>query len=173
MSKRQSNTSPPPDADLPVIFLDENIGSPVLVTELRTLKGWSVEYQIERPREFPRGMKDPELIAECGKRGWILVSCDDRFRYKEISRNAIDNNCTKVLLFPEGQYSGLQYRSALIAAQQRILTIARQHAKTPCLMRIFIDGRVKPMNEKARSEMTSRERTAQKYGKAALGGESA
>jgi hypothetical protein len=164
MSKRQSDTSTQPNGDTPVIFLDENIGSPGLVEELRTLKGWTVEYQLERLAEFPRGMKDPELFAACGRRGWIIVTCDDRFRYKQGSKTAVTDHCVKAVVFPEGQYSGLQYRSALVVAQQRILAICRQYAGAPCLIRILVSGEIRIMNDKPRSEMTAKEKTARKYG---------
>jgi PIN domain-containing protein len=163
MSKKRSGSSKP-HRSLPTIFLDENMGSPELVEELRTLQCWAVEYQLDHLDVFPRGMLDPDLIAECGRRTWAIISCDDRFRYQKRSKEAVVQHKVKVLMFPEGEYSGLQYRSALVAAHQRILSLLRKHVGTHCFARILVSGEIRPLEQKQRSAMTSREKTASKYG---------
>jgi uncharacterized protein with PIN domain len=61
----------PPD---PVLFIDRNLGARVLPNALR-LAGFSI---VVHDEHFPgrQNVPDPEVIEECGKNGWALLTAD-------------------------------------------------------------------------------------------------
>lgn len=85
-SKRRSATSTPlPD---PVFFLDRNLGAEKLPTQLK-----AAGFQVIVHQDHYRGrqdVQDPEIIAECGKNGWFLLTADSALitRWAQDIKNA-------------------------------------------------------------------------------------
>ena len=69
-SRRRSNTLPPE----PVFFTDRNLGAEYLPAELRSAGFRLVVHEDHFNKR--QDVDDPEVIAECGRHGWILLTAD-------------------------------------------------------------------------------------------------
>ncbi len=70
-SRRQSHTLPPE----PIFFTDRNLGAEYLPAELRSA-GFRLVVHDEHFNKR-QDVDDPEVIAECGRQGWLLLSRAD------------------------------------------------------------------------------------------------
>jgi len=122
-SEKQSDTSTPPPRDPPTGFLlDENLSSADIADFLRRLK--SVDWHIELHTDhFPRGASDVEVIKECGARGWVLVSCDDRIRYVPQNKAAVLDHSVRAFMFGKGNYQGIEYAAALVVGRMHMFKV--------------------------------------------------
>jgi hypothetical protein len=165
MSPKPSPTSKPPE--VPVLYLDENFGvKPEILAELEK---YSSVWKIERHRtHFPHdSVPDDDVLEFCGKHGWILITKDDKLRVRHAE--AAKKYNVKVFLFSSGNYRGMDYVAALICARNKIVRMI-QKRDGHFFARITMEGKVFPLGEgeyKAAKDMTSAEKTAQKYGKVA------
>jgi hypothetical protein len=146
-------------------MLDENLSGPKVAGPTRQLRDWQVVTHTDAfPRDkHPDPVPDPVVLERCGKENWILISCDDRIRRVPRNKAAAIEHRAKVFMFPEGNYSGPEYVAALTIARRKLLNLARKTAG-PFFARIHINGDVSLLDQKPKQEMTSRERTALKYG---------
>ena len=169
MSKKPSDTSTPLLEPPRVIFLDENLSSPKIGELLRHFPhDWQVELYYDH---FEPRKPDLEIIEICGQRGWVLVSCDDRIRTVAINRAAVNRHQVYAFMFPKGNYHWVDYSAALIVARHSMISLMRKTAPPMCA-RIFINGQIKPLfQHRPPTEMTSRERTALKYGQKVINGD--
>ena len=126
MSRKPSSTSglldPPP-----TVLLDENLSSPDIVAELRR---WNADWEIELHRKhFPNPRTpDADILETCGRRGWILVSVDDRMRRVPENREAARRYRARVFLFPRSFSSGAEYRAALTAGRHSSTQVCEEDA---------------------------------------------
>lgn len=167
MSKKRSNTSTLLDPP-PVILLDENLSSPDIAEELGR---WTSEWTVELHRKhFPNPKTpDTEVLAFCGKRGWILVSVDDRMRHVPENVNAAKTSGARVFCFPRSYVSGAEYRSALTAGRYKLLHYARK-MPPPNFARITREGTVGFFErDKTKPGASSRDRTRVKYPGVSIG----
>lgn len=166
MSPKQSPTSKP--LKVPVLYLDENFGiKPEMVAELQK---YSADWQIEQHcTHFPRdplkdSLGDDEVLAFCGQKGWALVTKDDKLRVRHAA--AAEAHGVKVFLFANGNHKGMSYVSAMICARHKIRRMIGKR-DGHFFARITMEGQVYPLGEgehKSAKDMTSSEKTAQKYG---------
>src|SRR5689334_1139140 len=162
MSAKQSDTSTPPRDPPPVLLLDENLSSADIAMWLRKFHGeWKIELHTDH---FPRGLPDVEVIRECADRGWTLVSCDDRIRYVPQNKAAVFKHRVRVFMFGKGNYQGVEYAAALVVGRGQVINAIRK-TSGPFLARIQIKGEVVMLEpQQTTGEMSSRDKTARKYG---------
>lgn len=163
MSEKPSNTlTLPLHESPPALLLDENLSSSDIATFLRRIR---TEWQIELCIDYlPRGAPDPDVINECGRREWVLISCDDRIRYVPENKAAAIRNRLKAFMFNKGNYQGVEYAAALIVGRSQLLNMVK-NTVGPFFARIQRGGDVLLLEPKAASPATSsREKTARKYG---------
>lgn len=139
MSKKRSNTSGLLDTP-PVVLLDENLSSPDIAEELgRWVSDWTIKLHKEC---FPNPRTpDVEVLERCASEGWILVSVDDKMRYRADSKRIARIRGARVFLFPRAYTSGAEYRAALTAGRHRLLKLARK-MPPPNFARITREGSV-------------------------------
>lgn len=162
MSEKPSDTLTLPLRDpLPTLLLDENLSSSDIAEFLRRIRK---EWQIELHTDYlARGASDVEVITECGRREWILISCDDRIRYVPENKAAVIRNRVQVFMFNKGNYQGVEYAAALIVGRTQLLNMIRLTAG-PFFARITRSGDVVALEPKPSKADTSRDKTARKYG---------
>ena len=86
MKKRSvaNSTSPKPPEEL-TFFLDRQLGRYKIAGALRKA-GLNIEIHDDH---FAQNAEDPEWLTTCGKRNWIVVTRDERIRYRVAERQAI------------------------------------------------------------------------------------
>lgn len=167
MSETLSNISTPlPPDELPALLLDENLCSPDIAELLRRFpKEWRIEIHTDH---LPRGCSDVQVIEHCGSFGLTLVSCDDRIRYVPQNKASVLRHRVRAFMFNKGNYQGVEYAAAMIVGRGQILNTIRKTAG-PFFARIRRTGEVELLEPKPRSstegkELTSKEKTARRYG---------
>jgi hypothetical protein len=78
-----SSGSKPPEAL--IFFIDRSLGKKIVAQALRQI-GAAVEIHDEH---FAPDAKDEDWLVEVGRRGWIVLTKDDRIRYRITERAAI------------------------------------------------------------------------------------
>jgi len=79
-----NSTSPKPPEEL-TFFLDRQLGRYKIAGALRKA-GLNIEIHDDH---FAQNAEDPEWLTTCGKRNWIVVTRDERIRYRVAERQAI------------------------------------------------------------------------------------
>ncbi len=96
--------------------------------------GWLVERHDDH---FAAATPDPEWIAEAGKRGWIILTADERIRYNPLEKAAYLNSGTLVFLLANRKSAtGAEMADAFIAART---SIARQNP--PAIFKVSVSER--------------------------------
>ncbi len=86
----------PPEAF--TLFLDENTCSRKLVEALRT-----ADISVERSTDhFPRGTPDAEWIPLVTSRGWLILTADDRIRYRSNEKIAVQESRARLFVLSAG-----------------------------------------------------------------------
>lgn len=166
MSAKPSDTSTRPHDPPLVLLLDENLSSEDIAQFLRRIPHiWQVELHTDH---FARGLPDVDVIRECATRGWVLISCDDRIRYVPQNKAAVIKYSARVFMFNNGNYQGIEYAAALIVGRNQLANAVRKTVG-PFLARVFIKGEIVMLEPKeSTTGLSSREKTARKYGDRAL-----
>jgi uncharacterized protein with PIN domain len=79
-----NSTSPKPPEEL-TFFLDRQLGRYKVAGALRKA-GLNIEIHDDH---FAQNAEDPEWLTACGKKNWIVVTRDERIRYRVAERQAI------------------------------------------------------------------------------------
>ncbi|GAB1413414.1 hypothetical protein MASR1M97_21500 [Candidatus Desulfobacillus denitrificans] len=77
--------TPRPVSD-PVFFIDRSLGRKQVAQALREA-GATVEVHDDH---FPQATPDVDWLAEVGRRGWVVLSKDERIRRNRIERTALE-----------------------------------------------------------------------------------
>lgn len=72
--------------------------------------------------------KDEDWLTSVGQRGWIVLTKDDRIRYRATERAALKKAGVKTFVLTSGQLQGKEMAEAFIKALPRMkrLTVRRQ-----------------------------------------------
>lgn len=83
-SKKQSATSLKPPEQV-IFFIDASLGRKTVAQALRNV-GAKVETHDDH---FPQGTPDELWLYKVGEQGWVVLTKDDRIRYRELERQAL------------------------------------------------------------------------------------
>jgi len=75
------------------------LGKKIIAAKLR-LRGLTVEVHDDH---FPQNAPDEDWLLEVGKRGWIVLTKDDRIRYRPAALEAYRSNKVRVFIFGSGE----------------------------------------------------------------------
>ncbi len=139
-SKRQSapNSKPP---NSPVLFLDRALGNKVVAQALRDA---GVEVQAHSDH-FAPDATDEEWLLEVGRRGWIVLTKDDRIRYRIAERTALIAANVRAFILVSGNLSGPDMALVFVAALPAMLRFTDQYSP-PFIAKIYKDGRVRMLD---------------------------
>jgi uncharacterized protein with PIN domain len=126
----------PPDSGL-VLFVDRSLGQKVIAEKLRQ-SGVKVEIHDDH---FPQDAPDEHWIEEVGKRGWVVLTKDDRIRYRPAALEAYRRHKVRVFIFGSGEMKAQEMADAFVKALPKISRFASRKA-APFFARISRSGLV-------------------------------
>jgi len=103
-SKKQSAAKPP---DGTVFFLDRSIDVEPIRTEL-VKAGITVEIHDDH---FARDEEDRIWLRAIGERGWVVLTKDQRLRYRPLELAALRASGAKVFVLTAGNLRGIEIAS--------------------------------------------------------------
>jgi len=109
----------PPDSGL-VFFVDRSLGQKVIAEKLRQ-SGVKVEIHDDH---FPQDAPDEHWIEEVGKKGWVVLTKDDRIRYRPAALEAYRRHKVRVFIFGSGEMKAQEMADAFVKALPKISRFA-------------------------------------------------
>ena len=125
LSKKRSNTSLRGRRPKSRYFLDRNLGSFYLPTQLRAA-GLDITIHDDL---YAQTERDPWIFYECGKQGYIVVTSDTEFIKSFPHMAAIALARTTVLAFSNNNYKSEVRGNAFLKARPRITAELSKHKK--------------------------------------------
>jgi hypothetical protein len=138
-SKKQSaaNSGSTPPKPALVFFVDRSLGQKVIAEKLRQ-NGVDVEIHDDH---FPQNALDEDWLSEVGQRGWVVLTKDDRIRYRPTELAAYMLNKVRVFVFGSGEMKAQEMADAFTKALPKIFRFTRKNS-APFFVRISRNGRV-------------------------------
>ena len=133
-SKKQSAAKPP---DGTVFFIDRSLGVEPLRTEL-TKSGLMVEIHDDH---FARDEEDRVWLRTVGERNWVVLTKDQRLRYRPLEIAALRASNARVFVLTAGNLRGIEIAAVFLGALPRIHRILRSRPG-PFVARISQSGHV-------------------------------
>lgn len=123
-----------------VFFVDRSLGKHVVAQALR-LAGATVEVHDDR---FPPDATDEEWLADVGKKGWIVLTKDNRLRYHSREKATLLRWGVKAFILTARNLKGDEIAGAFAAALPRINNFLERHTKA-CIVAVSRDGTLRPI----------------------------
>jgi PIN like domain len=120
-----------------VFFIDRSLGNKIVAQALRDI-GETVEIHDDH---FAPDAKDEDWLVEVGKRGWIVLTKDDRIRYRATERTALAAARVRAFVLTSSQLQGTEMAAAFVKALPRIKRLIANHTP-PFIARISRSGNV-------------------------------
>jgi PIN domain-containing protein len=138
-SKRRSAASSgsTPLSSPVVFFIDRSLGKKIIAERLREA-GVIVEIHDDH---FRQDALDQVWLTEIGKRGWIVLTKDDRIRYRPAELDAYRSNKLRVFIFGSGEIKAQEMADAVAKAMPKILRLV-ERTPAPFFARISRTGSV-------------------------------
>jgi hypothetical protein len=118
--------------------LDACLGGGVLASALREA-GATV---ISHDDVFPQGTPDEVWLREAGIRGWLVLTKDDKIRYRAITIEAMRRFSVRAFVLTGKTLTGSQMAEAFVKALPDIWRLARSPA-LPVIARVTASGSVR------------------------------
>lgn len=90
---------------------------------------------------FAADATDEAWLADVGKRGWIVLTKDDRIRYRVTERTALESARVKAFVLTSSQLQGADMAAAFVKALPRIKRLISSYAP-PFIGRVSRTGDV-------------------------------
>jgi predicted nuclease of predicted toxin-antitoxin system len=132
---RKPFAAKPPDGT--VFFIDRSLGVEPIRTELRKA-GIVVEIHDDH---FTRDADDRVWLRTAGERGWVVLTKDQRLRYRPLEIAALRASKARVFVLVAGNLRGSEIASVFVAALPRIFAILNSRPG-PFVARISRAGRI-------------------------------
>lgn len=120
-----------------VFFLDRSLGGRIVSETLRA-QGEAVE---AHDRHFVQDAADVEWLGEVGRKGWVVLSKDDRIRLNEVERSALVEAGVAAFFLNRGDLTGPQMASVFVKALPAMKRALRRFP-VPFIARISAHGEV-------------------------------
>ena len=133
-SKKRSVAKPPEEE---VFFVDRSLGVEPIRSSLER-EGVIVKIHDDL---FKRDEEDHVWLAEVGNRNWVVLTKDQRLRYRPLEIAALRDSRCRVFVLVAGNMKGIEIASVFVKALRRIFAILRSHPG-PFVARISKSGRV-------------------------------
>jgi predicted nuclease of predicted toxin-antitoxin system len=115
-SKKQSAAKPP---DGTVFFIDRSLGKEPIRTELINA-GLVVEIHDDH---FARDEEDRVWLRTVGERGWVVLTKDQRLRYRPLEIAALRASRARVFVLTAGNLRGIEIAAVFVSALPRIFRV--------------------------------------------------
>ena len=131
-SKKRSVAKPP---DGTVFFIDRSLGVEPIRTEL-IKSGLAIEIHDDH---FARDEEDRVWLRTVGERGWVVLTKDQRLRYRPLEITALRASNARVFVLTSGNLRGIEIAAVFRAALPRIHRIL-QSRPGPFVARVSQSG---------------------------------
>jgi len=121
----------------PVFFLDRSVGKHSVADPLRAA-GMKVEIHDDH---FPPAAQDQDWLPVVGARGWYVLTCDARIRYRRLEITAAQDARVGMFVIVSKNLTGPEIAEILIKAINRIHRFIKSHRR-PFVAKIYRDGSV-------------------------------
>src|SRR5207249_11200287 len=115
-SKKQSAAKPP---DETVFFIDRSLGIDRIRTELIRV-GLAAEIHDDH---FARDEEDRVWLRTVGERGWVVLTKDQRLRYRPLEIGALRASHARVFVLTAGNLRGSEIAAVFLAALPRMYRV--------------------------------------------------
>jgi predicted nuclease of predicted toxin-antitoxin system len=115
-SKKQSVAKPP---DGTVFFIDRSLGVEPIRTELIN-SGLEVEIHDDH---FPRDEEDRIWLQVVGERGWVVLTKDQKLRYRPLEIGALRASKARVFVLTAGNLRGAEIAAVFAAAVPHMVRV--------------------------------------------------
>jgi predicted nuclease of predicted toxin-antitoxin system len=133
-SKKQSAAKPP---DGTVFFIDRSLGVEPLRKELINA-GLIVQIHDDH---FARDEEDRIWLHAVGKRAWVVLTKDQRLRYRPLEISALRASNVRVFVLTAGNLRGSEIAAVFLAALPRIYRVLNSQSG-PFMARVSQSGHV-------------------------------
>jgi predicted nuclease of predicted toxin-antitoxin system len=134
-SKKPSAAKPP---DGTVFFIDRSLGVEPIRTEL-VKAGLRIETHDDH---FPRDEEDRVWLQAVGERGWVVLTKDQKLRYRPLEIAALRASRARVFVLTAGNLRGSEIAAVFLTALPQICQLLDEVAG-PFLARVSRPGNVK------------------------------
>ncbi len=117
MRSKKPSAAKPPDGT--VFFIDRSLGVEPVRTEL-VKSGLKVEIHDEH---FARDEEDRIWLRTVGERGWVVLTKDQRLRYRPLEIAALRAGKSRVFVLTAGNLRGIEIAAVFLAALPRICKV--------------------------------------------------
>jgi len=123
-----------------VFFLDRSLGKRSVAGPLRAA-GLHVEVHDDH---FRQDAQDEEWLPEVGRRRWLVVTRDDRIRYRRLEAAAVRGAKVGMFVVVSKNLTGPETAQVILKALNRIRRFIRAHRR-PFVVKIYRDGSVQKL----------------------------
>jgi hypothetical protein len=106
------------------LYLDESFDCEEVKTALSAAH---IKYRVFS-ESFKRGEEDPNILQLAGTRGWALLTCDSKNRYRELERKSIFRHRVRQFIFT-ANLGGAALANLLVAAYPEIRKFCRENER--------------------------------------------
>lgn len=117
MKSKKPSAAKPPEGT--VFFLDRSLGVDPIRRELEVI-GLNVEIHDDH---FPRDTEDQFWLQEVGRRGWVILTKDQRIRYRPMELEALRSSGARVFVLIAGNLRGAEIAAVFINAMSGICRV--------------------------------------------------
>lgn len=118
-------------------FIDRCLGSKSIVETLRKA-GITVEIHDEH---FDKGAQDVDWLPEVGKKGWVVLTKDDRISKNHLERIAAARSQVKMFVLASQNLQGKDMAAIFLKAIVPMQEFVRKHP-APFIAKIYRDGNI-------------------------------
>lgn len=90
---------------------------------------------------FPPDARDDTWLLEVGKRGWVVLTKDDRIRYRSTERAAVVAAHVALFALSSGNLTGGEMAQAFVVALPRMSRVLATH-RPPFIAKVTRSGEV-------------------------------
>jgi predicted nuclease of predicted toxin-antitoxin system len=136
--RSDANSASPKQLEELTFFLDRQLGRYKMANILRTA-GLRVETHDDH---FPQNAKDPEWLSVAGKNKWVVVTRDERIRYRVAETQAIRRwKVRAFVLVARGDFRADVLADIFLKALPKIRSIVMKQ-KPPFIAKVWRDGSI-------------------------------
>lgn len=127
------NSNSPAQPETPVFFIDRSLGGKIVPTKLREA-GWKVEHHDDH---FSDNTPDATWISEAGRHGWVILTADERIRYKPAEKAALLNSGTLTFLLASRKgLTGVEMADAFLSVEAGISNAITKQ-RPPAIFKVY------------------------------------
>lgn len=135
MRSRKQSAAKPPDGT--VFFIDRSLGVEPIRAQL-VKAGLTVEIH---DLHFAPDEEDRIWLKTVGERGWVVLTKDQRLRYRPLEIAALRASNARVFVLTAGNLRGIEIAGAFVAALPRICRVLRAQPG-PFVARVSQSGHI-------------------------------